>query len=242
MQSNLNPQYEGGEILNDIDLSLANYSSHIVSLLLKGYGLEFSQKTRILDFGAGRGTLARQVNERTGVKPICVELDPRLTVDIKKEGFQVLQFVDEIPEAELDFIYTSNVLEHIEFDEDILRVLATKLKSSGIIAIYVPAFPILFSNLDRNVGHFRRYKRAELVKKLSGAGFEVIQCNFNDSLGFLATLFLKLFGFKFNAGGEATLLMKIYDRLILPISKLIDFFGCRYVFGKNLIAIARLRN
>ena len=153
-----------------------------------------------------------------------------------------MQFVDEIPEAGLDFIYTSNVLEHIEFDEDILRVLATKLKSSGIIAIYVPAFPILFSNLDRNVGHFRRYKRAELVKKLSGAGFEVIQCNFNDSLGFLATLFLKLFGFKFNAGSEATVLMKIYDRLILPISKLIDFFGCRYVFGKNLIAIARLRN
>lgn len=242
MQSNSSPQYEGGEILNDIDLSLVNYSSHIVSLLLKKSNLIISERTSILDFGAGRGTLARLVSDRTGVRPICVELDSTLTSDLSKEGFEVFQFVDEIPEASLDFIYTSNVLEHIEFDEEILQTLSTKLKPTGRIAIYVPAFPILFSNLDRNVGHFRRYTRGELVEKLSGAGFEVIQCNFNDSLGFIATLFLKFFGFKFNSSGEATLLMKIYDQLILPMSKVVDLLGCRYLFGKNLIAVATLRN
>jgi SAM-dependent methyltransferase len=238
----MNPRYEGGEILNDIELSLPNYSSHVVSLLLNGYKLKSSQETRIMDFGAGRGTLARLVYDRTGVKPICVELDPTLTGDIKKEGFQVLELVDSIPKASLDFIYTSNVLEHIEFDKDILQILANKLRQNGTIAVYVPAFPILFSNLDLNVGHFRRYKRADLIEKLSGAGFEVIQCNYNDSLGFLATLLLKLFRFRFNSSGEATVLMRIYDQLILPVSKLLDFIGCRYVFGKNLIAIARSRN
>lgn len=242
MQSNSSPQYEGGEILNDIDLSLANYSSHIVSLLLKKSNLIFSERTSVLDFGAGRGTLARLVYERTGVMPICVELDSTLTDDLSKEGFEVLRFVDEIPKASLDFIYTSNVLEHIEFDEEILQILSTKLKPTGKIAIYVPAFPILFSNLDRNVGHFRRYTRVELMEKLSGAGFGVTQCNFNDSLGFIATIFLKFIGFKFNSSGESTLLMRIYDRIVLPVSKVVDLLGCRYLFGKNLIAVACLRN
>jgi SAM-dependent methyltransferase len=146
-----------------------------------------------------------------------------------------------VPEDSLDFIYTSNVLEHIEYDEDILRNLATKLKTGGTIAIYVPAFPILFSNLDRNVGHFRRYQKVELIKKLKGAGFEVIECNFSDSLGFISTLCLKLLGFKFDSGTQATVLMKIYDRLILPISKSVDFLGCKYLFGKNLIAYGKLK-
>lgn len=242
MQSNLNPQYEGGEILNDIDSSLANYSRHIVSLLLKNSNLKFSRREQILDFGAGRGTLARIFLDRTGIKPICVELDLRLTDKLRAEGFPVFQFVNEIPASSLDFIYSSNVLEHIEFDEEVLRILSTKLRSNGTIAIYVPAFPILFSNLDRNVGHFRRYKRKELVEKLSRAGFEVTQCHFNDSLGFVATLLLKVLGFNFNSSGEATLLMKIYDQIILPVSKIFDLLGCRYLFGKNLVVVARLRN
>lgn len=234
----MTPEYEGSAILNDIDISLANYSSHIVSLLLRESNLEISESTRIVDFGAGSGTLARLFYGRTGIKPICVELDARLTYDLKKDGFQVFQTLDEIAPYSLDLIYTSNVLEHIKFDEEILRILSTKLKPGGKIAIYVPAFPILFSNLDRNVGHFRRYTRVELVRKLSSAGFKEINCAFNDSLGFFATLFLKFVGFKFNSGGEATLLMKIYDRLILPISKMFDLLGCRYFFGKNLVASA----
>jgi SAM-dependent methyltransferase len=196
---------------------------------------------RVLDFGAGRGTLARLVHDKTGLKPICAELDPTLAGELKNQGFEVFQFVDQIDETSLDFIYSSNVLEHIEKDREILKVLLTKLKPSGVIAIYVPAFPILFSSLDRNVGHFRRYTKAELVNKLSDAGFELIKCNFNDSLGFFATLILKNLGFKFESGGEATLLMKIYDRVLLPISTMLDQLGCRYIFGKNLVATAKKR-
>jgi SAM-dependent methyltransferase len=235
----MNPEYEGSAILSDIDKSLANYSSHIVSLLLKESNLSISKSTCILDFGAGSGTLARLIHNHTGIKPICVELDARLTSNLAREGFQVFQTLDDIAVSSLDLIYTSNVLEHIEFDEEILRILLTKLKPGGVIAIYVPAFPILFSNLDRNVGHFRRYTKVELVRKLSSAGFKEINCFFSDSLGFFATLSLKLLGFKFKSGGEATLLMKIYDRLILPVSKVFDLLGCRYFFGKNLVASAK---
>jgi SAM-dependent methyltransferase len=240
VQSDMTPEYEGSAILKDIDVSLAKYSSHIVSLLLKDLKFEITDLTRILDFGAGSGTLARLFDDRTGIKPICVELDEGLTNSLKGEGFQVFQTLDAIDLDSLDFIYTSNVLEHIEFDEDIMRILASKLKSGGMIAIYVPAFPILFSNLDRNVGHYRRYTRVELVQKLSNSGFQEIRCNFNDSLGFFATFLLKLIRFKFNSGGEATLLMKIYDYFLFPISKVFDVLGCRYFLGKNLVASAKV--
>lgn len=236
----MTPEYEGSAILNDIDISLANYSSHIISLLLKNLKIDITDLTRILDFGAGSGTLARLFEDRTGIKPICVELDEGLTNKLRGEGFQVFQTLDTIAVESIDFIYTSNVLEHIEFDEEILRILASKLKTGGMIAIYVPAFPLLFSNLDRNVGHYRRYTKVELVRKLSNSGFQEISCNFNDSLGFFATLLLKLIGFKFNSGGEATLLMKIYDYFLLPISKVFDTLGCRYFLGKNLVASAKV--
>jgi hypothetical protein len=37
------------------------------------------------------------------------------------------------------------------------------LQDGGTLAIYVPAFMLIFNNLDRAVGHYRRYHRADLV-------------------------------------------------------------------------------
>jgi hypothetical protein len=42
-----------------------------------------------------------------------------------------------------------------------------------------------------------------------------------------------------NIGGLASL--RIYDKLIFPISRLLDSLGLKHLIGKNLIVHARLR-
>jgi hypothetical protein len=57
-----------------------------------------------------------------------------------------------------------------------------KLSDNGVLAIYVPAFQILFSELDSQVGHYRRYSRKDLRQKLRQSGFEVEKIVYVDKV------------------------------------------------------------
>ena len=240
MQNDSNPNYKDDGILTEIDANLINYSSHIVSLFLKAAQPKELSTLKVLDFGAGQGTLAEIWRDSTGNSPVCAELDPNLLSILQDKGFACKQFVTDLP-SEFDLIYTSNVLEHIEFDVGALKELSTKMKNDGLLAIYVPAFPILFSALDKNVGHFRRYRKSELKEKISSAGFYVVRSEYSDCVGFLATIVLKFLGFAFSPNRGTSVLMKIYDRYIVPVSIFLDRIGIKHLLGKNLFFIVKLK-
>lgn len=66
-----------------------------------------------------------------------------------------------------------DVLEHIEDDVSALRRLADMLAAGGRVYLTVPAHRALWSSIDVNAGHFRRYTRKGLVRVLEEAGLEV---------------------------------------------------------------------
>lgn len=101
--------------------------------------------------------------------------------------------------------------------------------------MYVPAFQILYSQMDRHVGHFRRYRRKPLIHLLQTVGFEVNTAYYVDSLGFLATLVYKLVGDR--SGSVSPGSVALYDSMIFPLSRIIDFLGVGS-FGKNLAIVA----
>lgn len=241
MQSNENPLYEGAELLSEIDDNLLKYSSHIVSLFSNQLVRLPQSNLVCIDFGAGKGSLAEIWAQRNSIKPICVEIDPTLVDTLKDKGFEAYTQITDVPQR-ADFIFTSNVLEHIENDVTALKQISEKLKSTGLLAIYVPAFSILFSKLDMRVGHFRRYSRTDLLKKLDVAGFEIISSNYSDWLGFFVTLILKYLGFGFSNGKTSSALMKVYDKLFVPISIFGDWLIFRKIVGKNIIVIAKLKS
>src|SRR5262245_18529388 len=112
----------------------------------------------IVDFGAGIGTFSPQL--ATSRFPVtCVEADARLRGGLENKGLPVRGSLDELPNGSVDYLYSLNVLEHIEDDAAIVHVWARKLRPGGRLLVYVPAFNILFSSMDRKVGHFRRYKK-----------------------------------------------------------------------------------
>lgn len=192
---------------------------------------------RTLDFGAGYGTLARVWLELTGQRVECLEIDTDQRKEIEARGFICWNSIAAI-KGEFKFIYTSNVLEHIENDQECLKGLVSLLENGGRIGIYVPAFMFLFSDLDRSVGHYRRYGKSNLVEKVENAGFTVLRCQYVDSLGFFASFLIKAFGWKAIGNIGSSKSLKLYDSLIFPISRLIDRITLGKFLGKNLLLVA----
>jgi SAM-dependent methyltransferase len=137
------------------------------------------------------------------------------------------------PES-LDYVYTLNVLEHVPNDEELLREVFSRLRSDGRLFIFVPAFPLLWSELDNYVEHQRRYRRRPMVEMLRRVGFVPERARYADCLGFFAALL-----FKRAAQAEISpRAIWVYDRLLFPVSRVLDSLLGPF-FGKNLAVICR---
>ncbi len=76
-------------------------------------------------------------------------------------------------EAEFDVIGAFDVIEHIKEDEQVLTGMYRAVKPGGGLALTVPQHHFLWSVADQYKHHERRYERAELVEKVTRAGFKV---------------------------------------------------------------------
>lgn len=222
-------RYTGADNLEVLE-GARNYNRFLARMVV-GYGKNASAS---LDFGAGMGRFAA-IARSHDLPPVCVEPDPVLRGQLAVDGFEVAADIVDLPEQSIDYIYSLNVLEHIEDDQKALDNLFARLRPGGTLFLYVPAFQILYSEMDRLVGHFRRYRKAELAAKLVAAGFTVQRAAYADALGFPATLIYRKFGQ--DDGYLTPRSVWIYDRLVFPLSNLLDRLVSGW-FGKNLIVVA----
>jgi len=139
--------------------------------------------SKILEAGAGTGNITRFLLAKgevmaTDCNPDSVE---RLNSQFGAyDGFDAVTWdvAEEPPEGMIghgyDTIVCLNVLEHVDNHEQALinmrRILETR---QGRLLLLVPSYQQLYSDLDRNLGHFRRYEAAELRELLERTGWEV---------------------------------------------------------------------
>ncbi|MGA2796167.1 MAG: class I SAM-dependent methyltransferase [Thermoguttaceae bacterium] len=187
-----------------------------------------------MDFGAGVGTFACKLRE-CGLHVICIEPDASLRHALQSQGFECLGDIEQIPEGSVDYIFSLNVFEHIEDDTAMFRKVYRRLRPGGRFYLYVPAFPILYTSMDQKVGHYRRYRAHLLSRQLANIGFSVLTARYADSLGFLVTLLYRMIGNSRGDLNQGALLT--YDRILFPLSRLLDKFVGR-VIGKNLAVSA----
>ncbi len=223
--------YTGTEELRVLQLA-TNYNSFLTDLVKKY--LPKNKDCKALDFGSGIGTFTDRLKEDNG-QPDCFEVDPSLVQMLKNKGYHVFTDQNLVPNNHFDFIYSLNVLEHIEEDQVELEKLYEKLKPGGRIFLYLPAFSILSSKFDEKVGHYRRYRKPELVGKLKKAGFQIEDVHYADSLGFLGALVFKLVS---NTDTINEKQVVLYDKRLFPISKALDGLASSFI-GKNVVAVAR---
>lgn len=203
----------------------------------------------VLEVGAGLGEFADQFTGKerlvvTDVDPDAVALlKARFTAQVGSGGetatVEVRQF-DLGADARLDRPVHSavaiNVLEHFDDDAGVLALLARSVVPGGTIVLWVPGYPILFSDFDRRVGHFRRYTPASLRAVIRQAGLCAEVVRPVNLLGGLAWWAAMRMG---RARTPTAGAVGLYDRVLVPATRVVDrVLPIR--FGQSILAVARI--
>ena len=202
---------------------------------------------RVLEVGSGIGNIVAEVLAREDVRAVVATdlsesslatLRDRLGDD-GRLGTKVWN-AENPPPADLladkfDTIICSNVLEHIENHDQAVEHMRQLLKPDGKLVILVPCNPLIYSGMDEDLGHFRRYTRKELSRVLSENGMnvqEMISHNFVGAVGWW---------WAGRVRKRRVIRVKdtvTFDKLV-PFLRPIDHILTKPFGGVSLIAIAR---
>lgn len=209
---------------------LKNYNK-FVQLMIKRH----ISKGEVLDFGCGRGDFAKHLND-LGYKCDGVEVDKEANLASQKKGIKVFNSLSEVKKL-YPTVISLNVLEHIEDDIEVLKNLFNIIENDGTLVLYLPASMAAWSNMDVEVGHFRRYSKKEIIHKLHTTGFTVTHSSYKDFSGWLTLIIFRLLRIKLDFNEE---LITFYDRFIFPFVKHLDVLGSFFI-GKNILIVAKVR-
>ena len=194
-------------------------------------------KGDILEIGAGCGSFTRNYI-KTDLKNITLtELDKKNIQDLNQKfknlkNVKVLNTTINKINNKYDTILYLHVLEHIKNDQDEIREAAKRLKKGGHLLIMVPAHQKIYSNLDRAVGHYRRYERKFFKEKLTN--LKRVKLFSLDIIGYLLYFLNKIF-FKEEIF-PSSLKIFIWDKICTPLTAIIDRLT-NYNYGKCIVAI-----
>ena len=186
----------------------------------------------LLDIGCGRGYVT-EIAARHATRVTATDLAPRAVAETKRRLAWHPHAEVRVENAltadwhangrRFDAILLSEVLEHLEDDRGTLESCARLLSPGGRLVLTVPANPQLWTTWDDLAGHLRRYRRAELVSKLTDSGLSVESIT---NWGFPITGWLAIRGAKLRgdrvvaraASGEVpSLLARVMPLAALPL-------------------------
>jgi SAM-dependent methyltransferase len=221
------------DVLEDLS-SAVNYRRWIVDLTrpyLHG---------RVLEIGSGNGDYAAEWAD-SGVTITASEADAGRLAALKDRfdgdtRVDVRELLAPITGTnDYDAVVALNVMEHIDGDVDAMRSFARQVRPGGLIVLFVPAFPIGMSRFDREIGHFRRYRKKTLRAALAGAGLSVEVVRHVNSAGLFAWIvMMRLLRQRPKAGP----LLRIWDGVVIRIVRRIES-RIEPPFGQSLLAVAR---
>ena len=200
---------------------------------------------RVLEVGAGVGaiatTLAAMGHDVTAIEPadnVFPELQRRTAGNPRVEARKITSgaLLGTHEEGSFDSVIYVSVLEHIRDDVDELKTAWQLVRPGGTVALFVPAMPSLYGSLDFKSGHFRRSDKALLETVLTDSGFELLDVHYMDVAGVVPyfVMYRLLDVPTLDAGSS-----KIYDSMIVPVSRFIQNRVGPPAVGKNLLAVAR---
>jgi SAM-dependent methyltransferase len=198
----------------------------------------------VLEVGAGVGQMTCELLKLPAIERLySIEPDAGYCTRIREQlpHVNLLQgTVDDLKAAiSWDAILSINVLEHIELDADELATYYRLLKPArGALCLFVPARPEIYAPIDKDFGHFRRYTRADLRKKLEHAGFRVYQLRYYNLVGYFAwwANFCLLKKRSFDVAA-----VRLFDRAIFPTVHALESRICPPPIGQSLMVVAEAR-
>jgi SAM-dependent methyltransferase len=156
----------------------------------------------VLDAGCGTGHMTGDLL-REGFFVTSLDRSLELLAITKKISQSYSQPADVVAgdlaavcfrEHTYDSIVCLDVIEHCEQDDEVLKTCYSLLKPEGTLVLSVPAVSWLYGERDRNIGHYRRYDKEDLVTKVRSSGFIVQDIRYWNGIGLVFVfIFEKIF-------------------------------------------------
>lgn len=180
-------KYQGVHTLEVLQYA-TNYNNWIADTFLSHL------TSPILEIGAGIGNLSKHF---ISITPYTLSDSDSSLVDVLKKKFAdkkltsaiTLDITKSVPSKYQNTFMSVlgiNVLEHIEDDRSALKNISRLLKKNGKILLLVPAKQIAYTRFDKELGHFRRYEKKELIMKVEEANFIIDDLYFFNIVGLLS--------------------------------------------------------
>lgn len=199
---------------------------------------------RVLEVGCGTGNitryLAESADEVVGVDPVARFIDrfrERFSGIGKVSSHRCTLADLAKPEAEADCFDTAvscNVFEHIDDHVGALKQVADHLRPGGKAVIFVPAGPMAFGRLDKELGHYRRYTVATLRRAMEDAGLEWVEGRYSNAVGLFGWWFNSVVLKKTTVPGDQA----VWFNKLVPVLRMIEKV-IRPPFGQSVVGVAR---
>lgn len=231
----------------DDDAVLDRYRTWQLSLIAPYLG------RTVLEVGAGNGRFAAVAHREGHAFDRYLALEPgaHFFNGLEKlvrtvPNLTVLNTVIEALPAEcaqaFETVLSIHVMEHVEDDEAFLRQCLDKVQPSGYVVILVPALNALYSELDRKIGHFRRYDKP-MTRALAGrVGADLVVNRYDNLIGVAGWWWIcKVRGVDYHTPGHKHTLkgaFGFFSKYVLPMASAIE----RHLsppIGLNLTAVFR---
>lgn len=211
--------------------------------------LNVDRNAKFLDIGVSTGSNLDLLRE-LGYKNIQgIDISKKAINICKIKGFKKVK-LDNIcncsfKDNSFDFIFATDVLEHVNNDLVALQEIKRILKPNGKVLIVVPAFNFLWGSQDDISLHKRRYRIGSLFGIVNRARLKVIKYYyFNYILFFPILICRKIIKiFKINIRSENQLNLPILNRVLSYIFTL-DISFAEYLnvpFGVSALVVAEKR-
>lgn len=214
-----------------MNVPIVNRQMDLVKVILS----EISPRGNFIELGCGEGHNLETFSE-IGLKGIGFDFSSDAISIAKQKRLKNIQIkkgdLFKVNEENRDIVFLLFVLEHIWDDCAALVKINSFLKEGGFLILSLPAHSRAYSLQDKLAGHYRRYDKTDIIKKLNESGFEI---NIFWSFGFpISNIYTRLYNIllsfsktnpEINKKGTKNVGIKSYTehfpRMLRPVSVLL---------------------
>jgi len=193
-----------------------------------------------LEVGAGIGTFSDHVLRNTEVEAMTLVEPAENNLPVLRERFRGDErvevrggYLEELsPAPVVDSIVAVNVLEHVEDDARFLRAALQLLRPGGHLLLFIPAIEQIYGSLDEAFGHFRRYTKRVLDRRLREAGFTEVRLRYTNWPGVISWFVV---GRVLRRRTIKPRDVELYDRVVMPLVRAAEVANVTTPFSRGRV-------
>lgn len=218
----------------------------ILKDILKTHITAKTDLSPMLDVGCGGGVFLKNLSDISD-QQFGTDINFEILSKEKKNAISAtLSNAKHLPYKSETFslVTVIDILEHVDDDDLAIQELFRVLRKGGWLLVSVPAFMALFGEHDKLFGHFRRYNKNAIARKITSGGFQIKKITYIQPLFFLPLLIKRrLLANKDNLLGDFNIPNKMINSFL---HKFVAFerFPLRYInfpIGATVLILAHKR-